>query len=93
MNAAGTITTGTETFTYLPDAKAVQMKEMVVGEMKTVTLPAVLSGDELAFNSLGSSPIFYKLNLKSLTLNIKTSTYDATDGSLALTGTGQCSLQ
>ena len=93
MNAAGTISTGTETFTYLPDTKAVQMKTMVAGEMKTVTLPAVLSGDELAFNSLSSSPIFYKLNLKSLALNVKSDVYNPTDGSLALTGTGQCSLQ
>jgi hypothetical protein len=93
MNSEGTITTGTETFTYLPDAKAVQKEAMVVGEVKIVTLPAVLSGDELAFNGLDSSPIFYKLNLKSLTLNIKKSTYDAVDGNLALTGTGQCSLQ
>ena len=93
MNAAGTISTGTETFTYLTDAKAVQMKAMVAGEMKTVTLPAVLSGDELAFNSLNSTPIFYKLNLKSLAFSTRTDIYSDTDGSLALTGTGQCSLQ
>ena len=58
MNAAGTMTSGTETFTYQPDAKAVQMKTMVDGEMQNVNLPATLSGDELAFNSLGAEPIF-----------------------------------
>jgi hypothetical protein len=71
MNAAGTMTSGTETFTYLSDAKAVQMKTMVAGEMKTVNLPATLTGDELSFNSLGSEPIFYKLNLKTLALNVR----------------------
>jgi hypothetical protein len=93
MNAAGTMTSGTETFTYLSDAKAVQMKTMVAGEMKTVNLPATLSGDELSFNSLGSEPIFYKLNLKTLALNVRSDVYNPTDGSLALTGTGQCSPQ
>ena len=93
MNAAGTRTRGTETFTHLPDAKAVQMKTMVAGEMKTVNLPAILSGDELSFNSLGSQPIYYKLNVKTLALNIKSDVYNPTDGSLALTGTGQCSPQ
>ena len=85
------MTSGTETFTYLSDAKAVQMKTMVAGEMKTVNLPATLSGDELSFNSLGSEPIFYKLNLKTLALNVRSDVYNPADGSLALTGTGQCS--
>lgn len=93
MNAAGTMTSGTETFTYLPVTKAIQMKTMVSGEMKTVNLPATLSGDELSFNSLGSEPIFYKLNLKTLALNVRSSVYDPADGSLALTATGQCSPQ
>lgn len=93
MNAAGTMTSGTETFTYLPDAMAVQMKTMVSGEMKDVNLPAIVSGDELAFNSLSSEPIFYKLNLKTLALNVRSNVYNAVDGSLALTGTGQCSPQ
>jgi hypothetical protein len=93
MNAAGTMTSGTETFTHLPDAKAVQKKTMVAGEMKTVNLPAILSGDELSFNSLGSQPIFYKLNVKTLALNVRSDVYNPTDGSLALTGTGQCSPQ
>jgi len=93
MNATGTMTSGTETFTYLPDTKAIQMKTMVSGEMKTVNLAATLSGDELSFNSLGSEPIFYKLNLKTLALNVRSSVYNPADGSLALTGTGQCSPQ
>jgi hypothetical protein len=93
MNAAGTMTSGTETFTYQPDAKAVQMKTMVAGEMQNVNLPATLSGDELAFNSLGAEPVFYKLNLKTLALNVRSDVYNPTDGGLALTGTGQCSPQ
>ena len=93
MNASGTMTSGTETFTHLPDAKAVQMKTMVAGEMKTVNLPAILSGDELSFNSLSSQPISYKLNVKTLALNVRSDVYNPTDGSLALTGTGQCSPQ
>jgi hypothetical protein len=93
MNAAGTMTRGTETFTYLPDSKAVQMKTMVAGVMKTVNLPATLSGDDLSFNTLASEPIFYKLNLKSHVLNVRSNVYDQTEGSLALTGTGQCNTQ
>lgn len=69
------------------------MGSVITGEMKTDNLAAALSGDEPRFNSLGWEAKFYKLSLKSHVHNIRPDAGNATDGSLALSGTGQCSTQ
>lgn len=91
INAAGKMTSGTETFTYFPKGMLVQDETMEGGVVKTVNLPATVSGDILSFQTLSSSPIFYKLNLKTLVLNLNSTIWNPSDGSLLMTGTGTCS--
>ncbi len=90
MNAAGTKTSGSEKFTYIPKGMIVQMEQMNGGEMRTVNLPATVKGDELSFQTLSSDPIFYKLNLKTLRLDVDSKIWNPTGGGLSLTGTGTC---
>jgi hypothetical protein len=92
MNVSGTstISRGTERFTYSPGSKTVQIDEVVAGKMQPASRPVTASGDEISFEN---QSISYKLNLKSLVLNIRHVTYDATDGNLVLSGTGKCSAQ
>ena len=62
---------------------------MVAGEMKPISIPATVVGEELSFQSPGSTPINYTLNLKSRNLTTN-ATVDSPDGPLALIGNGTC---
>jgi hypothetical protein len=81
---------GQENFTFSPASKTVEMKTMVAGEMKSISIPATVAGDELSFQLPGSTPIDYKLNLKSRNITTSASFNDSEDGPLALKGSGTC---
>ena len=81
---------GQENFTFSPASKTVEMKTMVAGEMKTISIPATVAGDELSFQLPSSTPIGYKLNLKSRNITTSASFNDSEDGPLALKGSGTC---
>ena len=83
-----TASPGQENFTFSPASKTVEMETMVAGEMKPITIPATVTGDELSFQ-LPRLLINYKLNLKSRNLTTS-ATSDGPDGPLALIGNGTC---
>ena len=80
---------GQENFTFSPASKTVEMKTMVAGEMKPISIPVTVDGNELSFRLPSSTPIDYKLNLKSRNLTTN-ATVDSPDGPLALIGSGTC---
>ena len=86
---SATASPGQENFIFSRASKTVEMQTMVAGEMKPISLPATVAGDKLSFQSPGSTPINYTLNLKSRNLTTN-ATSNGPDGPWTLIGNGTC---